>query len=232
MDKQPILLLHGAIGSNKQLRALQESLSAYYEVHTPNLPGHGGEEFPIEFSIPVFAGFVKDYIEKNKLQQPAIFGYSMGGYIACYLAVMHPGIISRIITLATKFHWTEAIAANEVRMLQPDILEQKVPKFAEMLSQLHAPQDWKTVLRKTAGLMLALGSNPLLTPEDYAKLNIPCLLLAGDRDKMVSIEEPVSVYRALPHAEFSVLPGTPHAIELAPVNLLVQLIHKMNQQIL
>jgi pimeloyl-ACP methyl ester carboxylesterase len=224
MIKTPLLLLHGAIGSSTQLAALEESLSLHYEVHVPDLPGHGGEALHADFSIPAFAGFVKDYIDTHHLHRPAIFGYSMGGYIACCLGVQHPELISHIITLATKFHWDEPTAIAESKMLQPDILEQKVPRFAETLAQRHAPGDWKAVLAHTAKLMQGLGADPVLKTETYPQLSVPCLLLIGDRDKTASIEETLSVYRALPLAQFSVLPATPHPIEKAPTILLASLI--------
>ncbi len=225
IHKTPLLLLHGAIGSNKQFEALQESLTRYYEVHAPNFPGHGGEEIPADLSITTLADFVKNYIDSHQLHQPVVFGYSMGGYIACYLSLQYPGLFSSIITLATKFHWDEATAAAESSMLQPDILEQKVPKFAKALAERHFPQDWKVVLNRTATLLQELGADPLLKQESYRNITTPCLLLIGDRDKMVNIEETVAVYRVLPLAQFSVLPATPHPIEQVPVELLVSIVH-------
>ena len=224
-QKTSILLLHGAIGSNQQLASLQESLSAYYDVHAPNFPGHGGEEMPADFSITAFAGFIKNYIDTHQLNQPVVFGYSMGGYVACYLSLQYPGLISRIITLATKFHWDEATAATEAGMLQPELLEQKVPKFAQTLADRHFPQDWKVVLNQTAGLLQKLGADPLLNNEDYFKITVPCLLMIGDRDKMVSIEETTTIYRSLPLASCAVLPATPHPIEQVPIKLLTSIIH-------
>jgi pimeloyl-ACP methyl ester carboxylesterase len=225
INQTPLLLLHGAIGSNKQWEALRESLAGYYEVHAPNFPGHGGEEIPGDFSVPSFAHFIKNYIDSHQLYRPIVFGYSMGGYVAFYLSTKYPNLFSGMITLATKFHWDEATAAAESSMLQPDILEQKVPKFAKALAERHFPQDWKSVLNHTAALLQKLGSGPLLKTENYLNISVPCLLLVGDRDKMVSIEETLAVYRALPLAQFSVLPATPHAVEQVPAGLLVPIIH-------
>lgn|GEM_PF-54049 len=226
MAKTPILLLHGAIGSNAQLDILREALASSYDVHAPNFPGHGGEPSSETFSIPGFVDFVKDYIDSHQLNRPVVFGYSMGGYVACCLSLKYPGYVSRIITLATKFYWDEHTAAAEIKMLQPDLLEQKVPKFAEALVQRHGAAHWKGLLHQTASLLEGLGKQPVLKTEDYPTITTPCLLLVGDRDKMVSIEETASVYRTLPSARFAVLPATPHPIEQAPVDLLISLINQ------
>jgi pimeloyl-ACP methyl ester carboxylesterase len=224
MAKTPVLLLHGAIGSNAQFDLLRERLSHHFDVHAPNFPCHGGEPSSGAFSIPGFVDFVKDYIDRHQLNRPVIFGYSMGGYVACYLSLKYPGSVGSIITLATKFYWDEATASAETKMLQPDILEQKVPKFAEALAQTHGAVHWKELLHQTARLLEGLGKQPALKKEDYPAITAPCLLLVGDRDKMVGIEETAAVYRSLPSARFAVLPATPHPIEQVPIDLLVLLI--------
>lgn len=223
-NKLPLILLHGAIGSKAQLHDLATALSSSYDVHALNLPGHGGEVLTTDFSIPAFAAFVKDYIDTHKLTNVSIFGYSMGGYVAVYLSLQHPDLFSKIITLATKFIWDPATAAAESTMLDPIKIEQKVPKFAGTLSERHAPGDWKQVLANTTGSLNSLGAAPLLTTANLSTIATPCLLLVGDRDKMISIEETANVYRLIPGAGFRVLPNTPHAIEQAPLALLSHLI--------
>ena len=140
-----------------------------------------------------FASAVLNFMDENKLDKASVFGYSMGGYVAMYLAKHHPQKIDKVITLATKFHWDEAIATNEVKMLNPDKIEQKLPAFAESLKDMHAPIDWKTLLNKTADMLTALGQNNTLRQGDYASITTPSLLLLGDRDKMVMLDETLAV---------------------------------------
>jgi hypothetical protein len=46
----------------------------------------------------------------------------------------------------------------------------------------------------------------------------------GDRDKMVTLEESIRVYRLLEKGEFQVFPNTPHPLEKAPVDKLAEAI--------
>ena len=160
-------------------------------------------------------------MEKNDIASADIFGYSMGGYVGLYISKHHPGRLTKIVTLATKFHWEEAIAAKEVQMLNPDTITRKIPAFAEQLAQRHLPADWKVVLQKTADMMLAMGKDNPLQRGDYQAIHATCLLLLGDRDKMVTLEETVAVYKQLPHAQLGVLPGTGHPIEQVNLQQLV-----------
>ena len=68
--------------------------------------------------------------------------------------------------------------------------------------------------------MLELGQHNPLKPEDYATIATPALVLLGDRDKMVSLDETLAVYRALPNARMGMLPGTPHPIEQVSTGML------------
>jgi pimeloyl-ACP methyl ester carboxylesterase len=215
-----LILLHGAIGSSAQLQSLKEKLSGNYQVHTLDFPGHGNAAMIQTFSIESFADHLKEYLVQNKIEKANIFGYSMGGYVALYLAKHHPEMIEKIITLATKFHWDEAIAAKETKMLQPGIIEQKLPDFTRTLFQRHQPNDWKEVLYKTASMLTQMGKDNPLKLEDYSSINIPSLIMLGDRDKMVSLEETVAVYKQLPNAQLAILPNTPHPVEAADEEVL------------
>jgi pimeloyl-ACP methyl ester carboxylesterase len=218
---QHLLLLHGAIGSREQLASLAEKLSLNFKTHAINFYGHGGDAIPeSEFSIELFAGQVLEYLEQHNISRASVFGYSMGGYVATWLAVHHPEKFDKIITLATKFLWTETIAANEVSRLDPGKIQQKIPAFAAQLSQQHAPQSWITVLDKTKAMLLQMGNNNPLKPGDFSLIRHPCLLLLGADDKMVSSEETEAVARQIPNAQNEILPGTGHSIELVDKEIL------------
>ena len=224
-----LLLLHGAIGAKDQLQPLAQSLSATYSVHLFNFPGHGGKEMSGEFSIKAFAHQVLQWLKEHNIKRTNIFGYSMGGYVAMYLAAHHPDVVEKLVTLGTKYEWNETIAAKEAGMLDPEAIERKIPKFAVQLHQRHQPADWKIVLQKTAAMLLDIGRNPPLTAEVLARISAPVLLLIGDRDKMVTLEETVNVFRLLTSGQLGVMPSTQHPIETVDVEQLSSLMIKFLQ---
>ncbi|TND08148.1 MAG: alpha/beta hydrolase [Bacteroidetes bacterium] len=220
-----LLLLHGAIGASDQLLPLKEKLAAGFENHLFDFPGHGGKALPGEgFSIDHFAKSVLQWMDEQQFPSIDIFGYSMGGYVGLYLARHYPERVNRVFTLATKFAWDEATAAKEVKMLDPEKIAEKVPKFAQALEKRHAPQDWKLVLRETAAMMQQLGKSPALTDDDFRAIEKPVSIGIGDRDTMVSLEETIHVYRQLPGAELRVFARTPHPVEQVNVDQLADAI--------
>ncbi len=227
---QHLILLHGAIGAKDQLYPLTIPLKHHYTIHTLNFSGHGGNSIPDDrFSIELFAKDVLRYMQQQNIENLSIFGYSMGGYVAMWLAKNYPEKINKLITLATKFYWDEIIATKEIKMLNAEAIEQKIPAFANQLKQRHAPNDWKLVMQKAAEMLMNLGVNNTLKTEEYSSVAAPCLLLLGDCDKMVTLDETVAVYKQLPNAQLGVLPNTPHPIEQVNVDMLVYMMQRFLQ---
>lgn len=83
---QHILLLHGALGADDQLRSLSHALAGKFHVHSFNFSGHGGRLFPAEpFSIPLFSNQIMEYMQEKNITAANIFGYSMGDMQPCIL---------------------------------------------------------------------------------------------------------------------------------------------------
>ena len=222
-----LILLHGALGARDQLQPLVDALQDGFNVHSINFSGHGGTAFPSKpFSIDLFAHDVLQYMHQHTIQNASVFGYSMGGYVGMYMAKHFPEKIAALVTLATKYHWNAAIAENEIKMLDPATIQQTVPAFSKELAMRHAPQDWKELLFRTAELLTSLGAESVLNDADLRSISSRCLLMLGDRDKMVSLEETVNVYKQLENASLAILPSTAHPLEKADVSLLAFFIRR------
>jgi len=216
-----LILLHGAIGSSVQLEKLADSLKDNFRITLLNFSGHGGKGIPKDpFSIKLFAEDILYLLDKGKFEKPDVFGYSMGGYVAIYIARYFPDKLNRIFTLAAKFDWNPESSSKESKMLNPEKLMEKLPDFAKELSDRHMPADWKIVLQKTAEMMINLGNGNSLSKEDLSKIKNVVRISVGDRDKMVSIEESMEAYRYLENGSFLVMPDTPHPIEKVSVERL------------
>jgi len=193
-----------------------------FEMIALDFSGHGaraGEE-TADFSIEQFAQDVIAWMDREEISQLDIFGYSMGGYVALWLAAKHPERVGKIMALATKFAWSSEAAEKEAKMLDPAKTEEKVPAFAAQLAQLHGPGNWRKVMENTALMMQSLGNKPLLTPELLSGIAQPVQVMVGDRDNMVTLDETVNVFKQLPNARLSVLPDSKHPLERIALNRL------------
>ncbi|MEL6811514.1 MAG: alpha/beta fold hydrolase, partial [Bacteroidota bacterium] len=200
----------------------QESLSTHFTVYALSFSGHGGQTPEKAFTMDLFVQDTLEFMEAQGLKTAHFFGYSMGGYVALKLAQRHPEKVKKIVTLGTKFAWSPEIAAREVKMLDPEKVATKVPKFAAYLNRLHQPADWKTVMQQTAQMMIGLGDRPQLTGADFRDIQCPVLIIRGSEDPMVSLEESETAAEQLPHGNFRMLEDTPHPIEKVNIKTLAK----------
>ncbi len=163
--------------------------------------------------------FVKKYVSESVGGPLNIFGYSMGGYAALALAAEYN--VNKVITLGTKLAWNEVTAEKEIRMLDPAVIREKVPAFANSLEKQHG-DDWTELVSNTATMMSELGMHPLLNKNTYAKIGAKVLLMHGSEDKMVSWEETQNAAKEIPDAFAVSLTGVPHALEKADPLLLAE----------
>lgn len=217
-----LLLLHGALGYSDIFAPYLNLLSQYFTVHTPLFSGHGNSELPAEgISIEKYTQELSEYCEVNNLADVSIFGHSMGGYVALCYAMKNPENVNSVMTLGTKFDWTEEQALKESKMLNPDVIIEKIPQYARLLESQHGAK-WKALLPAIAELMIDLGKNPPLE-NNFATINIPAQVMVGDKDNMVTIEESAHIYRSLPDAKLAVLPDTKHPMDKVRPDLLLNL---------
>lgn len=222
-----IILLHGAIGANDQLEPLaKELIQQGFQVFSFNFSGHGKMPFQNKFSIEQFATELEQFIATQQLEKPNVFGYSMGGYVALYLAHKQPTLLGNIITLGTKFEWTPEIAQKETKMLDAKTILEKVPKFAEDLKTRHG-NDWELLLSKTADMMIGLGNKNALALNDYGTIENKVLIGLADKDSMVSLAETTAVYKQLKNGTMYMLPNTKHPIETVNVSSLAKIINDL-----
>jgi pimeloyl-ACP methyl ester carboxylesterase len=209
-----LILLHGAMGCKDQFDQLSQQLDQKYELHSINFSGHGLSEFYFpEFSVQSFAEQVISFMDSKGIDKANFFGYSMGGYVALYIARYYGDRVESVMTLATKFDWNPSVAEKEIKMLDPLLLEEKFPAFAKVLIERHGEKKWKLLLEKTSQLMVALGDEAVLLEEDFPGINVPVRIGIGDKDKMVSLEESHNVFRRLKTGSFYVMPDTKHPLE-------------------
>lgn len=225
MNKPSLLLLHGALGSKQQFEPLSKALEEHFDVHSLDFDGHGSVPASRQtFRIEHFAEDVALYLERGNLTSVHIFGYSMGGYVALYLANKQPQRIQSIITLGTKFAWNPETAAKEASMLNPERMKEKIPSFVKRLEMLHPASDWASVVEKTKEMMITLGNAPLLDATALVAIQQRVRISIGDRDEMVTLEETVSAHKALRASELAVLPNTPHVLEKVNIKRLSMMI--------
>jgi pimeloyl-ACP methyl ester carboxylesterase len=117
MQKQNLILLHGALGSLKSFEHIIPHLSKDFNVIAPDLKWHGKRsQTDSDFSMLDLVADFEYLLQKENIQSAHVFGFSMGGYVALSLALKKPELFKSIMTLGTKLDWRPEQAEKEIKM--------------------------------------------------------------------------------------------------------------------
>src|SRR5262249_27069724 len=101
---EPLLLLHGGLGSSDMFEPLLPILGAGRQVITVDLQGHGRSSLgnrPIR--CEAIADDLAALLKRLGRTQVDVLGYSFGGCVALRLAVQHPAVVRRVVLVSTPF---------------------------------------------------------------------------------------------------------------------------------
>lgn len=200
----PLLLLHGGLSAGVEWAPLVSRLSGTYRVITPDARGHGHSTSSTRLlSYELLADDVAALITALNLREPIVAGWSDGGQVALELAVRHPHVPKALIVGGALPDYVESGLRDRSRAIL-ETLDSADEDFAE-LRALH--DDWNGLVEKTRGMWLDYEGMSAAT---VTEIDVPVLVLAGDRDEIVDLERSVSLYRTLTHAELAVCPATTH----------------------
>jgi|SRR5687768_9915818 len=210
-----LVLLHGANGGSVEIEPLRAALSDYFEVSAPDWLGHGGRPVPKDIDVPALAADFIDGMNRRGIERAWIAGYSVGGYIALYMARRFPERVQGVMALATKAildaptirHWTYLAGVGRL----------EASERARQLERTHAPNDWRDVARLNQRFFEALGKDPPLDARALGGIACPVMLVNGDRDQLVPWRETVSLGKLIARSKLVKFYGLAHPLRLVPL---------------
>jgi pimeloyl-ACP methyl ester carboxylesterase len=96
---QPIVILHGLLGSGRNWTSIAKRLAHTHKVETLDLRNHGGSPWADAMDYRVMAADVRAHIERTALGPVTLIGHSMGGKTAMRLALDAPSIVERLVVV-------------------------------------------------------------------------------------------------------------------------------------
>ncbi len=228
-SKPNLLLLPGLLGAiSSQWRPFLKPLSEKYRLLLVDLRGHGrSQNNAPTLDINQMLGDISGLLDQLNIERLHIAGYSLGGYLGLLLAINQPRRVATLLMHASKFYWTADAAKKMRQQLDPDVMAQKVPTYADQLVQEHGGRQWRVLVRQAAELTASLVDGGL-SERQLKNAQLPVLVSIGDRDELVPLPEAYRLSRALPQGSMLVLPNTRHplqTVQLVPLLPMMQAFH-------
>jgi pimeloyl-ACP methyl ester carboxylesterase len=194
---EPLLLLHGGLGSIDMFGPVLPALAKNRQVIGVDLHGHGrtalGER---KISLLDMGDDMAAVLEQLGAGPVDVLGYSMGAGVAFRLAVQHPLAVRRLAMVSVGFarsgFYPEMLPMQEqVGAGMADMME-STPMYTSYRAVAPHPEDFPRLLDRMGELM----RTPYDWSEDVKKLQTPTLLVYGDSD-MFRLEHVVEFYKLL-----------------------------------
>ena len=233
-DGRPLILIPGFACGAWTWFAQVEELSKDFEVITfdPRGIGQSVIENPADaanLSIETFAADVVQILDDLKIEKANILGASFGGFVAQEFALKFPERLSRLILACTT-----AGGANHVkpdleilRAFAPDpslpvgerIRKLIYPAFTDEFNvEQAATVEQVCRLRETNPVAEAVYFAQLQTAFTFdsenrlAEIQAETLVIGGEKDRVVPVENSVNLAQKLPHAALKIIENGSHML--------------------
>ena len=189
-----LILLHGNGESLDYFAGQIGFFARFYRVIALDTRGHGASpRGSAPFTIRQFAEDLRAFMDEQNIDSAHILGFSDGGNIALSFALKYPQRVRKLILnganldpLGVKLH------------VQIPIV------LGYHLARLFAGK--RPEARKKMELLGLMVNEPRFAPQDLRRLELPALVIAGDRD-MIRDRHTRLIADSLPNARLAILKG-------------------------
>lgn len=208
-EGSPLMLIHAFAFTADMWSPFVAALSDRYRVIIPELRGHGystiGDD---DWSYSQASRDMFAVLDAEGVTKAAVIGYSAGGNTLIHMALQEPDRLAGMVLVAGAHRLTTEARAG-LRTFPR--LEELPPAQREANRTLHPGGDAQ--VRNLFAHLRSLAENYAdfdISPGRLSTIDVPTLLVWGDRDPVYPIHLAVELYESLPRAFLWVLPGEEH----------------------
>lgn len=197
----PLIMLHGYSLSSKSWMPYVSDFDKDYEVYLIDLTGHGkSEAFKEDLSIKLVAEDINFLMQYLKLEKINAIGFSFGGDVLFQLSLLNPSLIESIITIGAVGTWS----VKDFPEYQESFTYENRGDFPWMKESHTSDIKVRLIMEQFENYIVKLSDAELksIQPE--------VLIMLGDDDIGISLEEVVRVRKNVPKSDLWILPNVSH----------------------
>jgi pyruvate dehydrogenase E2 component (dihydrolipoamide acetyltransferase) len=234
-EGDPIVFIHGFGGDLNNWLFNIDAVGADKPVFALDLPGHGGSTKTI--AKPGLAGLTEaaqQFLEALGLANAHLIGHSMGGAVACAIALRGQGLVQSLTLISPAGFGPEIntayidgfVAAESRRDLKPvlkDLFADESLVSRQMVDDLLKYKRLDGVsqaLRSLAAAMFRDGRQVSVLADELAALKLPIQVIWGAKDAII----PVAQANARQNARVEILADAGHMAQMEAASRVNELI--------
>jgi pimeloyl-ACP methyl ester carboxylesterase len=229
-EAPPLLLVMGMSFSSRAWGPLPDRLARDFRVVVFDNRSAGESTAPLRpFGMDDLADDAESVLKASGVGPAFVFGVSLGGMVALELALRHPARVRALALGATFAGWRtsrraslpvmgELIAGGMLsRMGSHGLIGRALVSEATLRNDFARFGAWLERVGRVSPRVLAQQAAAVTAWDETARLGeirVPTLVLTGDSDRLVPMENSRRLADAIPGARLVVLPGAGHCFPL------------------
>lgn len=210
---EPVLLLHGGLGSSVEFAPVIPALAAHHRVILYDRRGHGRSyDTPEPFVYAAMAAEARAFMDAIGVASAAVVGFSDGGVVGYHLASAYPGRVTRLLASGANYRvngMTPATIEWIRTRMNPATIAEDVPGLVASYDRRgQAGDDLASFLKRSRELWLR---DPYIGADELRRITIPVLLLAGDTNDLTP-EHMLEIRRLIAGSQLGIVPNCDHFI--------------------
>lgn len=182
---QPLILLHGGLGSSGMFGEVLALLAETRRVTAVDLQAHGRTaDIDRPLSYEPMADDIAALARHLGFEKVDLMGYSLGGQVALRTAILHPEVVRKLVVVSAPFKrdgWYPEVRAGMEQMGAAATEAMKAtPMYQNYAAIAPEPEHFPVLLEK-AGAGLKLDYD---WAKEVAAMETPTLLVFGDADSV------------------------------------------------
>ena len=221
-EEETLVLLHGIGASAERWSKVIPFFHEHFRTIVPDIIGFGHSDKPtVEYNIPYFVRFLKDFLNRVGVKSACIAGSSFGGLVAAEFAVNNSNMINKLIlvspagTMKTSTKTLEEYilaslypthdnvwrAFNNMAFDPRTVTEETILEFIDRMKLPNAKYAFMST-------MLAIRNTTDLASR-LSKVKSPTIIIWGQNDEMIPVKYSED-YRNIPNSNVKVIPRCGH----------------------
>ena len=202
-----VVLLHGWGQNIAMMKPIGDRLQKIHRITILDFPGFGESEEPkTALTVYDYCEILEELLKKLKVKKPVIMGHSFGGRIAIIYASRNE--VEKVVLFGSPCIRKEVKPSLKLRMLKSLKKIPGINKLEGFAKNHMGSRDYKNASEIMKKILVNVVNEDL--SECAKKINVPTLLIWGDRDTEAPVEDAKELEKIIPDAGLIVLPNSTH----------------------
>ena len=227
-DGDPLVILHGLLGSSANWHTLARSVFCrYFTVYTIDQRNHGRSPHSERIDYPTMAADLLHFFDEHGIEKAALIGHSMGGKTAMEFALSHADRLSRLLVVdmaPRKYPPSHDTILEALRSVDLSKMSSRADVDQALADRIPDPATRRFLLKNLA-YSSADGTynweiNLDAIHANYDRINAaidngrkfegPALFVRGSESNYISKSDEKTIKKFFPQAEFATVEGAGH----------------------